>query len=208
MKKLRVFFNMDFFGWLNFLSMCWARIKTKFFYKIFFGSLGKGSTIFKPLLITHPRNIYIGRKVLMREGARIEIVKTPGMIPKIIIGNNVNIEQSVHIVCGSRISIEDNVTITGRVAIVDVNHPYDDIHSETKIGARVECEDNSVTIGAGAFIGFGAVILPNVKIGRHAVVGALSVVTRDIPEYSVAAGNPAKVVKKYCFETNEWVKVV
>ena len=47
----------------------------------------------------------------------------------------------------------------------------------------------------------------NVKIGRHCVVGANSVVTKDIPDYSIAVGSPAKVVKHYDFDRKEWVKI-
>jgi len=61
-----------------------------------------------------------------------------------------------------------------------------------------------VVIGQGAFIGFNSIVLPNVTIGRNAVVGAHSVVTRDVPEYCVVAGNPAQIIKRYNFETRSW----
>ena len=83
-------------------------------------------------------------------------------------------------------STYNGVSITGNVAIVDVNHPYDDIRSDIKIGARYQAKDNYVEIGRGSFIGFGSVVLPNVKIGEGVVVGANSVVTTDIPSFSVA----------------------
>jgi maltose O-acetyltransferase len=54
-----------------------------------------------------------------------------------------------------------------------------------------------VTIGDEVFVGYGTIILPNVRIGSRVVVGAGSVVTRDIPDNSVAAGNPAKVIGTY-----------
>lgn len=208
MNKIRQFLLLDFFGKLNFLALFGARLKTRLFYRYFFGSVGQGSAIFKPLLVSNPRRIFVGQKVLIRDGARLEVVQVPGGDARLLIGDNVNIEQNVHVVCGSNISIGNNVTITGQVAIVDIVHPYEDIENDIKIGARIDCIGNYVAIGDGAFIGFGAVILPNVKIGAHAVVGSLSVVTRDVPDYSVVAGNPAKVIKKFCFETNKWMKIL
>ncbi|UKA22769.1 hypothetical protein IHC92_04280 [Photobacterium damselae subsp. damselae] len=48
---------------------------------------------------------------------------------------------------------------------------------------------------------------PGVSIGKYCIIGARSVVTKDIPDYCVAAGNPAKIIKKYDFELKEWIKV-
>ena len=61
-------------------------------------------------------------------------------------------------------------------------------------------------IGDYAWIGAGATVLPGVRVGRHAVVGAASVITKDVPDYAVAVGNPAKVIKmldKEKFQENE-----
>lgn len=62
-------------------------------------------------------------------------------------------------------------------------------------------------IGDQTFIGMHAVILPGVLIGKHCVIGANSVVTDNIPDYSVAVGVPAKVIKKYNWKTGEWEKI-
>lgn len=59
-----------------------------------------------------------------------------------------------------------------------------------------------VSIGDGSYIGINAVIVGNVKIGKHCVIGANSVVTKDVPDYCVAVGSPAKVVKRY--NENGW----
>jgi acetyltransferase-like isoleucine patch superfamily enzyme len=122
------------------------------------------------------------------------------------IGSDTNIEQNVHIVCHSRIRIGSNVSITGNCSIVDVTHPYGDVQTQTKIGARIADEDSFVEIGEGSFIGFGSVILPNVKIGANVVIGANSVVLTDIPEYCVAAGAPAVVIKQYDRGKKVWVR--
>jgi acetyltransferase-like isoleucine patch superfamily enzyme len=89
---------------------------------------------------------------------------------------------------------------------VDVSHPFGDVNETTKIGARIKDEDSFVEIGDGSFIGYGSVILPNVTLGRHVVIGANSVVTSDIPDYSVAVGNPAVVLKRYDWANQKWVR--
>lgn len=64
-----------------------------------------------------------------------------------------------------------------------------------------------ITIGKDTWIGAHVSIIGNVSIGKHCVIAANSVVVKDIPDYSVAAGVPAKVIKKYSFEKEEWIKV-
>ena len=84
--------------------------------------------------------------------------------------------------------------------------PFDNIHDARKIGDRISTIEQPVTIGDGSFIGFGVHISPGVTIGKNCVIGAGSVVTKPIPDYSVVAGVPAKVIKHYSFEENKWVR--
>ena len=64
-----------------------------------------------------------------------------------------------------------------------------------------------ITIEDGAWIGNNVIILPGVTIGRKSIIGAGSVVTRSIPPYCIAAGSPAKVIRRFNHERNEWVRV-
>lgn len=91
--------------------------------------------------------------------------------------------------------IGSNVSITANCVIVDTEHPFDDVSNPIKVGARISTEPSFVEIGDGCFIGTGVCILPNVRIGEGCVIGSNSVVTKDIPPYSVAMGQPAKVVR-------------
>ena len=85
------------------------------------------------------------------------------------------------------ITIEDDVQIAANVQMISNNHdPY-----ERQI---LLCKP--VLIRQGAWIGAGATILPGVSVGKYAIVGAGSVVTKDVPDYTVVVGNPAKTVKK------------
>jgi lipopolysaccharide O-acetyltransferase len=70
-----------------------------------------------------------------------------------------------------------------------------------------DLEIGYVHIEADSWIAYNACIMPNVTIGRHCIIGALSVVNKDIPSYSVAVGSPAEVVKRYDFDQKKWVKI-
>jgi acetyltransferase-like isoleucine patch superfamily enzyme len=188
------------------LSHLYWRIKARLFYRFLFKRIGAGTVIVRPMLILNADCIEIADHVLIRDGVRLEAVRDPyGRTPSLTIGTNTNIEQDVHIVCHNRVTIGKDVSITGRCAIVDVTHPYQDI-SAGKIGDLIANDDSFVEIGDGAFLGYGAVILPNVRIGKRAVIGANSVVTHDVPDFSVAAGGPAKVIRVYSEKLQQWVK--
>lgn len=208
MKNSTKYKNINFFKIFNRVNYIFAKLKVMFFYRFFFGSVGKKVAIYKPLLIVNPARIFVGDNVSIRDGVRLEVVVTENdFLPELTIGDNVNIEQNVHIVCGCKVSIGDNVSIAAGAAIVDVNHPYSDVSDAGKIADRIDAENTYVEIGEGVLIGYGAIILPNVRIGKRAVVGAYSVVTKDVSEYSTVAGNPAKLIKKYSFERNQWERI-
>lgn len=191
----------------NRLQALFHRLKTQMYFRPQFGDIGSNTTLFPPLFLSNIQFVYIGRGVLIRNGVRLEVLKPDSEVkPRLAIGDFTNIEQDVHIVCRSNIEIGTNVSLGARCVIVDVNHPYEDIHDSTKIGNRISAQDTPVRIGDGSFIGIGAVILPGVTIGRHCMIGANSVVSRDVPDFSVAVGVPARVIKHYDFERARWIR--
>lgn len=112
----------------------------------------------------------------------------------VTIGDRCVIGKGNGIVGHERIVIGDDVFTGHHVYITDANHGYED--TREPIG-RQFAESKPVSIGDGSWIGTGAVVLPGVTIGRHVVVGASSVVTDDLPDFSVAVGNPARVIRRY-----------
>jgi acetyltransferase-like isoleucine patch superfamily enzyme len=175
---------------------------------MFFGSLPVTSVIRKPLFLSNPDRIFIGDRVTIREGSRLEVIMVGGLrSPSITIGADTNVEQNVHIVCQGTIRIGARCSITPNCSIVDVTHPYDDITDPVKVGSRLQDADAFVEIGEGTMLGIGVVVLPNVRIGRNCVIGTLSVVTEDIPDFSIAAGAPARVLRQYNHAEKKWVSV-
>ena len=105
---------------------------------------------------------------------------------KVSIGKNVFINSNSLMMSRGSITIEDDVMIAANVSLISNNHdPYE----------RQVLTCKPVVIKQGAWIGAGATILPGVTVGKYAIVGAASVVTHDVPDYAVAVGNPAKVIK-------------
>jgi acetyltransferase-like isoleucine patch superfamily enzyme len=207
-SKIRRFLEKPFQEKVNLLETLLYRLKGALYYRRVFGSFGSGSVLFQPLLLSNPQFIHIGRNVMIRKGARLEaVISDPSTLPELRIGDNVNIEQNVHIVCHSRVTIGNDVSITGNCAIVDVTHPYMDVCNPVKIGDRVSSDRSMVEIGDKSFLGFNAIILPNVRIGRNCVVGAHSLVSRNVSDYTVVAGNPARVVRRYDPAEGKWVPV-
>lgn len=105
---------------------------------------------------------------------------------KIKLGNNVFINSNCLAMARGGITIEDDVMLAGNVQLLSNNH--DEYERQVLL-----CEE--IVIKKGAWIGAGASILPGVTVGKYAIVGAGAIVTKDVPDYSVAVGVPAKIVK-------------
>lgn len=170
-------------------------------YKMFLGSVGNMTYIGKPCFIEGRKNIHIGGKTRIFPGIRLEAIGTG----KIKIGDNVAIEQNVHITSmGDVLHINNNVTILANTFITNLDHEYTDIDkSVMEQGHSLK----TTTIGEGCFIGYGVAIQAGTVLGRHCVVGTNSVVRGIYPDYCVIVGSPAKVVKKYDFSNKEWIKL-
>ncbi len=92
--------------------------------------------------------------------------------------------------------------------ITNPNHGYENVNLPIcQLPYKNYPNGSTVKIGSGSWIGAHVCIIGNVKIGKHCVIGAGAVVNKDIPDYSVAVGVPAKIIKKYDFEKKQWVKL-
>lgn len=170
-----------------------------------FGAIGPGTRLTFPLgTVFNERWIHLGCFCIVGERVSISAGFVPGLElgpePIVRIGDGCVIGRDSNIVGHQSIVLEDNVWTGPGVYITDENHSYDD--PDLPIGKQWP-RNEPVRIGAGSWIGTGAVILPGARIGRNVVVGANSVVRGEVPDHSVVAGVPAKVVRRWT-EADGW----
>lgn len=169
-----------------------------------FKQLGLKSFISKPLSIEGIQNISVGNNVYVAYKTWLGAMPHTGFKDcELIIGDGCRIGNFNHIYATKSIRLGKNVLTADKVYISDNLHGYEDI-SMPIIQQQIK-QIETVTIGDNAWIGENVCIL-GANIGRHCVIGANSVVTKDIPDYCVAVGAPAKIIKRFCFEKNEWLK--
>jgi len=175
--------------------------------RMIFGHYGRNVYIFPGVHIVRAQFISIGDNVTIGRGTEIYVHSTHLDLKDYIIrvGNNVHIGDYNIIGARKSIVLEDNVLIGPHVMIGDHSHHYENI--EIPVKQQAATEGRPIRIEQDSWIGANVFILPNVTIGRHSVVGANSVVNRDIPPYSVAVGVPARVIKRYNFDLKQWVRI-
>lgn len=105
--------------------------------------------------------------------------------------------------CRDQVTIEKDVFAGHDIMILTGSHDYEQFGEARKISGI----SKPVTIKEGAWLGTRCIILPGVTVGEHSVVGAGAIVTKDVEPYTVVAGNPARVIKKYNKETKEWLRI-
>lgn len=146
-------------------------------------------------MLRNPRSISIGKKVLIRKGARLEAVGEPdSQRPKITIGDGTAIQFYFHCGAAESVTIGKNVLISGRVYITDHDHVFDDPELPARNCSKLKSAP--VVVEDGAWLGEGCVILKGVRVGERTVVGANAVVTKDVPPFTVVGGVPARVIRK------------
>ena len=113
---------------------------------------------------------------------------------KLQIGDNVGIGQGCTFYAGGGIIIGNNVMMSNYIGLISNDHESKDLTIPMK-DQGMKNENTPIIIEDDVWLGYGVIVLKNVQIGKGAIVGAGSVVTRDIPPFAIAVGNPAKVVK-------------
>lgn len=120
----------------------------------------------------------------------------------VIIGKETRIGMG-NVVIGP-VTIGNNVIFAQNIVMSGLNHSYENLNFPiSKQKVTTAC----ITVEDECWIGANVVLTAGVKVGKHSVIAAGAVVTKDIPPYSVAVGNPARVIKKYDFDIKEWVRV-
>jgi acetyltransferase-like isoleucine patch superfamily enzyme len=172
-----------------------------------FGRFGENSIICFPTnTLYNEHYIHVGSGTMIGPHCTLSAGMMPGQIcitdPVVSIGDRCLIGKGSAVVGHFSITIGNDVWTGHNVYITDQNHGYEDV--TRPIGTQ-SMPEKPVTIGDGSWIGYGSVVLPGASIGDHVVIGANSVVTGEIPSYSVAVGSPAKVIRRYV--DGEWRSV-
>ena len=163
------------------------------------------SFIDNPLRIDGGKNIFVGKGTSIKYKSWIAAKPLTGKRKcKLIFEEGCVIGHFNHIFSTDSIILHKNVLTADRVYISDNLHGYEDIN--IPIARQPVVQNKTVEIGEGSWIGENVCILGS-HIGKHCVIGANSVVVKDIPDYCVAVGIPARVIKRYNIDTNNWEKV-
>ena len=164
-----------------------------------FGRFGDGSVICFPTnTLFNEHYIHIGAHTMIGPQVTLSAGMVPGQAcitdPVVSIGDRCLIGKGSGIVGHLRIEIGDDVWTGHHVYVTDQNHGYRDVDLPI---SRQSMPERPVRIGNGSWLGHGCIVLPGAQVGNHVVVGANSVVTGTLPDFCVAVGSPARVVRRY-----------
>ena len=198
---------MGILRWQLRIRLLGARLYTRWL-RSDFGSIGKGSLVIRPFLAFAPGGIHLGRDATVNSGCWLDCIENyegERFASRLDIGDGTYIGRNAHIIACGHMRIGKQVVIGDNVYITDNLHGYEDVTRNVMV--QPLRHPGPVAVEDEAWIGDKASILPNVTIGKHAVVGSNSVVTKSVPPYCVAVGVPARVIRRYNQETRRWEQV-
>ncbi len=192
------------FSFYFIIGLPWRIVKAVW-YKIRMRRFGWSSEIRRPLRINGYRNIWIGNHVHIADQTWLGVSNAmSGVTGKLVIEDGCVIGHYNHIYATGCVILHNHVLTADKVYVSDNCHGYENV--DIPIVQQSVVQRNFVEIGEGSWLGENVCVL-GAKIGKHCVIGANSVVTHDIPDFCVAVGNPAKIIKQFDFQKKEWVKV-
>lgn len=166
---------------------------------------GRGVYIAPRVHLIGAAQIKVGDGSVISEGSWLNVNARETQCVNIDIGANCFIGRRNFFSSGGPISIGDYCLTTIDCKFISSSHVID--NPMIPIMSSGTTARDSIRVGANCFFGAGAIVLGNVQIGHGSVIGAGAQVMRDLPPFSVAIGNPAKVVKRFCFQTKCWIDV-
>lgn len=171
------------------------------------GYAGKGSILYRPEILDrrNAKRVYLGDGTIIFSGSRIQLFPVNGVVPKIVFGDNCYIGYHNTFLAGADIIIGDDVLMASNILVSSENHSTD---PESPIPYMSQpLKALPVCIGDGTWLGERVMVMSGVTIGKKCVIGGGSIVTKNIPDYSMAVGSPARVIKTYDFDKHKWVEV-
>jgi lipopolysaccharide O-acetyltransferase len=164
-----------------------------------------------PIDVRNKKNISFGKGLTTGVGCRLEAYPIDTSKICLTIGNQVEMNDYVHITAMESVIIGNDVLLASKIYISDCSHgSYSGNELDDSPLTAPNCRKmvtKPVIIEDHVWIGEFVSILPGSYIGKGSIIGTMSVVTGHIPEYSIAVGSPAKVIKKFNFETQMWERV-
>ena len=165
------------------------------------GNVGKSVRIVSPLKLKNVNRIFIEDKVVVNKHSWLQVEEKCGILE---IGSGSVFGHFNHIYAYKSIKIGKKVLTADKVYISDCSHRYTDLN--TPIMDQPVIELKAVVIGDHTWLGENVVVL-GACVGKHCVIGSNSVVVKDIPDYCIAVGSPARIIKRFDATTQIWVKV-
>ncbi len=194
---------MDFLNIHNKLRVWTNRLYTRLV-RGSFGTMGKNCLILLPFKSGNAKDIFLGNDVCISSGAWIDCFGQYGnqhFKPRLEIGDGTYVGNRSHIMVIGEMKIGKNVLIADKVYISDNLHSFEDTTQPVRLQPL---KHSPVTIEDEVWLGENVCVLPGVTIGKHSIIGSNSVVTKNIPPYSVAVGSPAKVIRQYNEKSKQW----
>lgn len=174
------------------------RLWVKLFINPFIHKRGPGSRVGRARMDVLPFNKFeLGSKSTIEDYCTIN-----NGVGDVFIGDGTLIGMS-NVIIGP-VTIGNNVIFAQNIVASGLNHEYRDVNVPISLQKTIVSQ---ITVEDDCWIAANSVLTAGVTIGKHSVVAAGAVVTKSVPPYSIAAGNPAKVIKKYDFDAKEWVSV-
>ena len=166
-----------------------------------FASFGKGAHIgYKAMKLKGLKYVTVGQKTYIAPNVQLTAWDTFAdnrYTPSIIIGDNCTIRENCHITAINSIRIGNNLLTGTNVLITDNSHGQSPRqHMSLPFSQRPPYSKGPVVVGNNVWLGNNVCVMPGVTIGDGVIVGANSVVTHDLPPYSIAGGIPAKIIKQ------------
>tara|TARA_B100000315_G_scaffold259450_1_gene315581 strand:+ start:2751 stop:3425 length:675 start_codon:yes stop_codon:yes gene_type:complete len=173
---------------------------------------GKGVDIDISAVIEGGNYIFIDDKVWIQKDARLAVplfdIPNIEKRPYLTIGKGTQIGPNCTISASNRVVIGNNVLFGINVLVLDHSHQYEDISKPVSCQGIIK--EGEVIIEDNVWLAANSVVyIPRGKlvVGRNSVIAANTVVRKSIEPYTVVSGNPARVIKKYNFETHQWESV-
>lgn len=190
------------YGILGIISLFISYLRTKILFP-------NARLIRYPFEIRNKHLVKVGYGFTTGKYCRIEAYNEGDI--RLRIGKNFQMNDSVHIVASEFVEIGENVLIASKVFISDTSHGEYNLSNVQSSPLIPPTERPLITkkviIKDNVWIGEFVSIMPGVTIGEGAIIGTMSVVTKDVPPNTISFGSPSKVVKEYNFDLKKWIKV-